>query len=913
MGVFSRLMGQAQSLTRRPPRGFRGPRRRAAGGLGCEELERRLVMSSSPTMGGMDDMTAVLNLVPNSAVTNTAVHSGNWSSPSTWSGGVVPGAGANVLIPKGVTVTVDSTFTAALHTIRDDGILQFSLASNSGLLVDTLVVTMDGTLLMGTANAPILAGVSATLTFADEGPIDRTWDPLGISRGLISMGTVSISGAATTPYVALAQPAHAGDTTLILATVPVNWHVGDQLVLTGTSATQDQDEQLQILGILGNVVTVSPLAYNHVPPAAGLSVYVADLTRNVDLESQNTTDFTRAGHVMFMMTEHESISYAAFCNLGRTDKSQPVNDPMLDANGNLMPGTGTNPRGRYAMHFHHDGINDPKHPIMVTGNVVMNSPGWGYVNHDSNVDFVNNVAYNVFGAAFVTESGDEIGAFRGNLAIRSQGSGQGPGARANIQDFGHNGVGFWFQGPGVAVENNIAVGQAFAGFFYYTQGLTGDGMTTRFLASNLPNPAWANGQKEIPIGSVPIWDFNGNVVFASSDGLDVWYNLYLPNNPNLESVVQNFTAWGLTSNGVQINYSGQLTLQNVWALGNLQNPIASAAITGNNNYFLDIAYINVRVEGWAIGIQAPGRGAHNVIQGGYFNNIKNIDIVAESPIQSTDRVITIQGNPQFGTLPGVPQQFNVYLEPQTLRPLRQDITLLFRPEHNLLNTVVYNGKQVYYLEQAANFVPFPVGQAPPYVPAQLIGLTNQQLWQQYGLAVNGAVAPPDAVFDPTFHGLVGSPVTYPPELTLDSAKYTNRLKGYQLIYTDANGNIVKVPQLFNLAPGWNLLTLTIGGMPRTFLVFGDVTPPVETLSPFTPTSISVGNLANPFTVQLTVYDNSVGYSQIAPKITGLNKLPVLTRTGGSKYIVVKVTLKDPAGNTTTLSFDLTVTAGTSPM
>jgi hypothetical protein len=867
--------------------------------LRCEELEPRVVLSSS-------EKTAVLNLVPDAAVTNTAVQSGNWSDPGTWSGGVVPGAGANVLIPKGVTVTVDTTFAAALHTIRDDGTLAFSTTQDSSLLVDTMVVTVGGILLMGTPTTPIPATIHATLTFADGGPIDRTWDPLGISRGLISMGTVDISGAATTPYVALALPAHAGDTTLVLATVPTNWHVGDDLVLTGTSATQDQDEQLQILGILGNVVTVSPLAYDHVPPAAGLSVYVADLTRNVDLESQNTTDFTRAGHVMFLMTAHESISYAAFCNLGRTDKSQPVNDPKLDASGNLIPGTGTNPRGRYAMYFHHGGITQPNHPIIVTGNVVMNSPGWGYVNHDSNVDFVNNVAFNVFGAAFVTESGDEIGAFLGNLAIHSQGSGQAAGARANLQDFGHNGVGFWFQGPGVAVENNIAVGQAYAGFFYYTQGLAVGGPAVRFLASNLPNPAWANGQKYLAIGSVPIWDFNGNVAFASSDGLDVWYNLYLVNNANLESLVQNFTAWGLTNNAVQINYSGQLTLQNVWALGNLQDPVASAAITGNNNYFLNVSYINDRVEGWAVGIMAPGRGGQNVIQGGYFNNIKNIDIVAESPIQSTDRVVRIEGNPVFGTLPGGPQQYTVYLEPQSLRPLRQDITLLFRPEHDLLDTVFFNGKQLYFAEQAANFVPFPAATAAPYIPAALIGLTNQQLWQQYGLAINGAVAPPDATTVPGIHGLLGSVATYPPELTLVSREYTNRLNGYQLIYSDANGNTVRVPQLFNLQQGWNLLTLTIGGMPRTFLVNANTTPPVVTVSPFTPAAINPADLGNPFTLQLTVYDNSVGYYQIAPKITGLDKLPVQTAPDGTKYIVIKYTVKDPAGNTTTVSWQLTL-------
>src|SRR5207248_6298728 len=101
--------------------------------------------------------------------------------------------------------------------------------------------------------------------------------------------------------------------------------------------------------------------------------------------------------------------------------------------------------------------------VAVRGCVVVNSPGWGFVNHSSNIDMEDNVAFNVAGAAFVTEAGDEIGSFRRNLAVRSVGSGADTVARVKLQDFGHEGDGFWLQGGGVAVEQNVAVGQAGAG------------------------------------------------------------------------------------------------------------------------------------------------------------------------------------------------------------------------------------------------------------------------------------------------------------------------------------------------------------------------------------------------------------------------------------------------------------------
>ena len=109
---------------------------------------------------------------------------------------------------------------------------------------------------------------------------------------------------------------------------------------------------------------------------------------------------------------------------GRTDKSQPINDSVVDANWQLVPGTGTNPRARYAVHFHRTGTVNDGNPAIVVGSAVVDSPGWGYVNHSSYVDMSNNVAFDVHGAAFVTEVGDEIGSFTDNIAIGSTGSGE---------------------------------------------------------------------------------------------------------------------------------------------------------------------------------------------------------------------------------------------------------------------------------------------------------------------------------------------------------------------------------------------------------------------------------------------------------------------------------------------------------
>ena len=95
-------------------------------------------------------------------------------------------------------------------------------------------------------------------------------------------------------------------------------------------------------------------------------------------------------------------------------------DPASGKSLTQIGKTGLNPRGRYAVHFHRAGDTIP---VSIDGSAVVDSPGWGIVNHSSNVNVTNNVVYNAVGAAYVTEAGDEVGTFDHNIAIKALGSG----------------------------------------------------------------------------------------------------------------------------------------------------------------------------------------------------------------------------------------------------------------------------------------------------------------------------------------------------------------------------------------------------------------------------------------------------------------------------------------------------------
>jgi hypothetical protein len=901
MGMLSRLVNRWGTLLKPTRRHASQGKGRSRAGLSCEPLEGRLLLSCTGGMGTdnsvlMAEQQAVLDLVPDAGVTATAAQDGNWSNPGTWLGGKLPIAGDNVLIPEGLTVTVDSVQTVPLHTIRDDGLLQFSTTQNSGLLVDTLVVTPCGTLDIGTTAQPIPANVHATLTFADTGAIDTAWDPNQFSRGLISLGTVVISGAQTTPYVALAQSPHKGDTTLVLTQPPTNWQVGDQLVLTGTSPTQNQDEQLRILGIAGSQVTVSPLAYDHLAPG-GLSVYVTDLTRNVVLQSQDTQDVSRRGHVMFMHSDQVSLAYAAFDGLGRTDKSTPIDDPQLDSSGQLIAGTGLNPRDRYAVNFHRTGIDPASTPILVQGCVVAGSPGWGFANHSGNVDFENNVAYNVVGAGFATEAGDEIGTFRGNLAIRSTGTGHhesGMEFRDAQEDYGYSGHGFWFQGGGVVVVNNIAVGDRDTGFMFDTDGLDQDGLgETMFLSANLQNPALAHGQPTIPVRNVPLREFTGNIAFASWSGVNVWNHL-LRGDPAAQSVLSDTTVWNVSHSGVNVYNSAKVTLQNIQVLGS-PALFPTWGIDGGG-LERDITFENVSVTNASTGLRLPLRGT-NQVMGGFLNDVTNI---LASSGTDPNLVDTISTNVVFGRL-----------SPQSLGGQQQlDINVVTgRQSWDLPSyftnqgTLYYGTQQVYAVEQAPNYVFFPSGAA---VPPQLIGKTNQQLLTQFGLAIGGALAPAGATTTPRIHGLLGAPKTPPVPLKLLSPESTTKLSGYQLIYADAAGHRVVDPQLVNLHSGWNLLTRTVGRAPRSFLVYGYATPPKFTLNAGQTMIINPVDLTKHLDVYGTVTDatgtwtDRLGFDNLA-------SLPLLHRKDGSTYVVLHSSFYDRLGGVKTdVYLELTV-------
>lgn len=572
-----------------------------------------------------DEHLALLDLFPEASATHRAIADGSFSDPSTWNVGSVPGTGARAFVPSERTVVYGAISSEVLDWLRIDGHLIFQTTADTLLTAETVVVMPDGHYEMGSAAAPIPPGVHADVVFVGDGPIDLAADPEQLGRGLVSHGVASIHGAAKTTHVKVVADPPSGATSLTLVSAPSGWEVGDQLVLTGTRWVRSlsptwngtQDEEITLTAIDGAHIEFTPaLTFAHDTPAPELKASVANFSRNVSFRTQNgaTLPANQRAHVMFMHSGAVDVRYALFHELGRTEKSQHLDPP-------------SNIPGRYALHFHRTGVVGSGKFTLAQGNAVWGSPGWGYVQHDSFANLHDNVAYDVDGAAFVAETGNETGAWRRNIAIRSRGVLELAKelSRMANHDVAQNGAGFWFQGRLLTVENNISAGQRNGGFVYMHRGAGNIDSRTETLRF----PDIARYGDSVTNSVPPIRAFRNNEAYASYVGLEV-----VKANPNQEhdvrSAIVGFTGWELHF-GTDISYTRSYTFVDLYLNGG--NDAWQAMFFGSN--VDDMVLQRAHIEGFYRGIEMRKEHTAGIPDAWNFVFI-DVDLDAPMPLLGAD-------------------------------------------------------------------------------------------------------------------------------------------------------------------------------------------------------------------------------------------------------------------------------------
>jgi hypothetical protein len=520
--------------------------------------------------------------------TKVVQKSGNWSA--IW-GNKEPGPNDIVLIPAGINVVYDIApeHARTFRALALKGSLSFSTTKNTKMKVGTIMM-YSGTFTIKNQNK----NITSEIVFTGDTPNDV----LQFNLGFVAFGgTVTIEGAQDQlPYLKTTVKKGASALNLNIGDVS-QWKEGDELIFsdsqTGVDASHwsyrhddpkfrkafPQQWEMRRIKSIGsgsardgaqNSVTITlnaPLQYDH-------NGYVAHLSRNVEFRSEAAAvdegelKITERAHLMFIGTTGVTVKNARIKDMGRTT-TDVVDDATVDASGKLTH-KGANMRGRYALHMHHLQKPFTVEGVVVTGSevsrningsiehAIMGSPRWGIVNHYSFGTVRNNIVIGAAGAGIVGEDGTETGAVEGNLVIGTgQGTGGGDDGRFAMMkgtDLAYGGFGYWFHGPFLEVNNNIATG-------YFKQAGFGYFLHPEFSKSRLPDivgmPPEYKG-KDINVNSQGIRSFKGNI----ADGIfgDSAFSIFYTSVPH---EINNFSAINRNKNGLgmDVRYTRALTVR----------------------------------------------------------------------------------------------------------------------------------------------------------------------------------------------------------------------------------------------------------------------------------------------------------------------------------------------------------------
>ena len=741
------------------------------------------------------------DIIPRFAAVPTisAVRSGAWSDPSTWSAGRVPTTNDRIAIGHGITVSYGIVSDVSLDALEISGSLIFSTTSSTRLTVGTIEVMPGGKLEIGTAAAPLAAQYTAEIVFADR-PLNLPaigqsgGDPRQFGIGLIAFGTVNLSGAVkTSTFTRMAAEARAGDTSiLVTGAEAASWRPGETIVVPDTRQVRTTDDNNFPLGLVtpnweevvidrvegSRVYLRTALRFDHkgARDAAGnlqFLGHIAVLDRNIVLRSQNPQG-TR-GHTFFGGRAEIDIRYTRLKDLGRTDIT-PLNNSQFDSFGKPI-WIGTNQVGRYAVHIHHLlGAENPTntgYQLRFMGNTVDGSKRWAVALHDTNYGLVSsNVIYDAQGAGIVTEDGSEIGnEIVDNFALRIQGTHTDGKSGTFEQDYGRGGSGFWFRRTGNIVRGNVSADTTYAGYVFSSYYLTGQVLLPTARGVDKLDPGGGVSALNNPAGI-----FENNEAYGMSE-----YGLWMafPSGVNTQAdhpsiLLKNLTLWHAgRSRTIAAYHTAKVTFDGLVIIGDpdaQDRPDVGTVgmdLVVYENYELVIR--NSRIENMRTGILAPLNDASTVagevptrIENTILNNYFNIIVgFSQQGMPSVGNSLIVS-NVKFGAPLRVAAEterfsgrpYNIVMNYYTVN---REVVIPSRVAVYNYNQVPGADFQVYYKEQAASFItPQTYAQTFGILGSPEAGLTNSQNTARYGISVAGSIAPTtDSTTRPEILGFTG--------------------------------------------------------------------------------------------------------------------------------------------------------------
>jgi hypothetical protein len=432
----------------------------------------------------------------------TAVLPGSWSSPATW-GGALPGVEDDVIIPAGISVTLNANVECGGITVA--GRLEVERADRT-LICDSLFVQGSAAVFeVGTATNRFLQKFTLTLKgLPTETVMSMGAKLLGAQQG----GTLRIHGRDRTEWTFLGANAAAGATSITLSDT-IDWQVGDTILVTSSRLAWNEAETRTITAVSGKTVSfTSGLSYLHNGSTttrtrssdgkswtANLRAEVGLLSRNIKIQGDAASETSGfGGHIMVM--PGSGVSGYAFI--------QGVELFRMGQKSLL---------GRYPMHWHmcaQEGAGQ-----YFKDNAVHRSFNRAITIHGTESTWVdNNFCYDHLGHGIFLEDGSE----RFNVITRNVvlGSMRPLAGEEVIQtDNAFNTIqnrspsSFWITNPNNTFTDNIAAGTHGTGYWF--------AFPKKPLNASATHPRFSSMEpyKE-PLGA-----FDRNVAHSCASGLDI--------------------------------------------------------------------------------------------------------------------------------------------------------------------------------------------------------------------------------------------------------------------------------------------------------------------------------------------------------------------------------------------------------
>ena len=233
-------------------------------------------------------------------------------------------------------------------------------------------------------------------------------------------------------------------------------------------------------------------------------------------------------------------------------------------------------------------------------------------------------------------------------------------------------------------------------------------------------------------------NFSGNIAYGSRVGLEIWHHQTLM--PGDRTTIDNFTSWNTFDVGIDLHYSGNITIRNSTIISDI---FGVRGVGVQTNWLThDVTFQNLSISGFQIGIDVPVRG-NNIIDGARISALQGIFI--EKAHKRLAHRLCHQSTkfcPPFGVIACWRTQYNYFMYGNYSISdfnLRNGRTLYDADEIRISTD---DGiLQLYYYEQSASAIPFPASKARTLVPDQYLDKTNLQLQQLYGVSYAGGLIP----------------------------------------------------------------------------------------------------------------------------------------------------------------------------